>query len=185
MAENVTGMKYADFIKKEVLIPLGAKTMVVDGLIDENPSWVKGYELNGGEVQQVSKSKNWLLGSGDLVGRTDDVYTLNKAVKHKLILKEKTWEKVLTPDPVSGMGIGCTVSDWHGKLRITHNGGHTGFRTLHIHVPADDFDIIFLSDSGYGDARYAVSEIIHETFYGGKEAGERVSMDGAYLNMNK
>ena len=184
IAENVTKMKYSDFIVKEVLVPLGAVTMTVGGLEKDNPDRVKGYDLKDGVRKEVPASKDWLMGSGDLVGTVEDVFTLNGAVKNRLILKSDTWEKVLTPDPLSGMGIGCTVSDWHGKRRITHNGGHTGFRTLHIHLPEDDFDIIFLSNSGYGDARYVISEIVHETFYGGGGKGERVSMDVGYINNN-
>ena len=53
----------------------------------------------------------------------------------------------------------CIVSvdrttDWHGKKRITHNGGHPGFRTLHIQLPEDDFDIIFLSNKQKRGIKY-------------------------------
>ena len=59
-----------------------------------------------------------------------------------------------------------------------------GFRTLHIWLPGDDFDVIFLSNSGYGDARVDLSEMIYTAFYG-NENGEggtlRVEMDKGYI----
>lgn len=90
--------------------------------------------------------------------------------------------EVLTPSPLSGMGMGCTVSIWHGKRRITHNGGSTGFRTLHIWLPDDDFDIVFLSNSGFGDARVDLSEMLYRHFYEDCSApGVRIEMDAGYI----
>ena len=127
-----------------------------------------------------------MFGAGDIVGTLDDVYCLNKAIKHRLLLKDETWKEVLSPSPINNMGMGCTVSDWHGKQRITHNGGHLGFRTLHIQLPEDDFDLIFLSNSGFGDARWDISEMVYRAFYGdedtiGESTGETVEMDKGYI----
>ena len=81
------------------------------------------------------------------------------------------------------MGMGCTVSEWHGKHRITHNGGHKGFRTLHIQLPDDDFDIIFLSNSGYGEARNDISEMIYSNFYNIENIVKKdgIEMDKGYI----
>ena len=80
------------------------------------------------------------------------------------------------------MGKGCTITQWHGKHRITHNGGHTGFRTLHVQLPEEDFDLIFLSNSGYGDARNAISEMVYRAFYGDPaEEGAALAMDRGYI----
>ena len=89
---------------------------------------------------------------------------------------------LLTPSPLNQMGMGCTISNWHGKYRITHNGGHTGFRTLHIQLPEDDFDIIFLSNSGFGEARGDISEMVYQHFYGSTtETAQSIEMDKGYI----
>ena len=78
--------------------------------------------------------------------------------------------------------MGCTVTMWHGKRRITHNGGHRGFRTLHVQLPEDDFDIIWMSNSGYGEARKFIAEAVHGLFYGeGGGLNENVEMDQGYI----
>ena len=181
--ENVTGLPYGEYMQREVFKPLGMKTAIVDNPRLEIANRVKGYEIADGELVEREKSHNWLLGAGDIVGTVDDVYCLNKAIKHRLLLKEETWEEVLTPSPVNGMGMGCSISDWYGKKRITHNGGHLGFRTLHIQLPEDDFDLIFLSNSGFGEARWDISEMVFQAFYGDRETvAEVIEMDKGYIH---
>ena len=180
--ENVTGQCYSDYMQREIFAPLGMLHAVVDDETLTIPNRVTGYELVNGQLTEVEKSHDWLLGAGDIVATAEDVYCLNKAIKNRLLLREDTWQMVLTPSPLNKMGMGCTVTVWHGKKRINHNGGHTGFRTLHIQLPEDDFDIIFLSNSGFGNARNDIAELLHAAFY--KEDGslsERFEMDKGYI----
>jgi CubicO group peptidase (beta-lactamase class C family) len=181
--ENVTSLSYAEYMKKEVFEPLGMRSAVVD---NENliiKDRVEGYELINCVIAKCEKSHNWLLGAGDIVGTVDDVYALNKAIKHRLMLKESTWQEILTPSPLNNMGMGCAVFKWHGKRRITHNGGHKGFRTMHVQLPEDDLDIIFLSNSGYGEAREHLAEMIYSAFYGDNQTAEKTAqkMDMGYI----
>ncbi len=180
--ENVTGLPYADYMQKEVFEPLGMQYAVVDNEELVIPHRVQGYALVDGAPSAVEKSHHWSLGAGDIVATVDDVYTLNRAIKHGLLVSEDTWREVLTPYPINRFGMGCTVSTWHGKRRITHNGGHTGFRTLHVLLPEDDLDVIFLSNSGYGNARDDIMEMIHTAFWGDAQGiSERVAMDKGYI----
>ncbi|MBR4942145.1 MAG: beta-lactamase family protein [Clostridia bacterium] len=181
--ENITGLPYGQYMAEEVFRPLGMSSAVVDrpGLFI--PDRVQGYETDeNGLPQPVEKSYDWMFGAGDIVATAKDVYCLNLAIKHRLLLSPESWETVLTPAKQNGMGMGCTVSQWHGKLRITHNGGHTGFRTLHIQLPETDHDIILLSNSGYGEARGDISEMIHDAFFG-EDAAEDAApeMDKGYI----
>ena len=180
--ENVSGMKYSQYMKKEVFEPLSMKTAIVD---DENTvieNRVKGYELSEGIPTETEKSHDWMFGAGDIAGTVDDVYCLNEAIKHRKLLKEATWEMLLTPSEINSMGMGCTVSLWHGKKRITHNGGHTGFRTLHVQLTEDDFDLIILSNSGYGNARFDIAEMVYDAFYEEQNGvSDKIEMDKGYI----
>ena len=95
----------------------------------------------------------------------------------------KSTEKVsCSTIALNTMGMGCTVGVWHGKKRITHNGGHAGFRTLHIQPPEDDFDIIYLSNSAWADARNDFAEAVHDAYYGADNfPNEAVKMDARYF----
>lgn len=181
--ENVTGISYPDYMKTFVFDPLGMPTAQIDRPGLEIPNRVQGYRLEeNGQVTPCEKSHDWMLGGGDLIGTVEDVYALNRAIKHRLILKPETWEAALTPSPINQKGFGCTVTTWHSKRRITHNGGHSGFRTLHIQLPEDDFDIIFLSNCGYcNPARKDISEMVYSTFYAPAAPEEQPKMDGGYI----
>lgn len=78
-------------------------------------------------------------------------------------------------------GFGCAVSDFGGKMRIQHSGGFTGFRTFHVQIFDDDFDIIILANSGFGMFRLDITDKIFELYY--ETNGERInlaSMDVGY-----
>ena len=180
--ENVSGMEYNVYMENEVFKPLGMLTATVDNenLVIENR--VKGYELVEEKIVPANRTLDWMFGAGDIIGTADDVYCLNKAIKHKLLLKPETWDEVLLPSAINSMGMGCTISNWHGKVRITHNGGSRGFRTLHIQLPEDDFDIIYFSNSGWGNARKDIAEAIYKAFYGSDNSVvEDVKMDVGYI----
>jgi CubicO group peptidase (beta-lactamase class C family) len=180
--EKVTGQKYADYMAKEVFAPLGMKTAVVDNPTLYIENRVQGYQLKDGVRMPIEKSHDWLLGAGDIVGTVEDVYCLNLAYKNKRLLSEDTWKEIVTPSPINNMGLGNTILNWHGKLRINHNGGHYGFRTMHLQLPEDDFDVILMCNSGYGSPREDISEMIYQAFYGDNGAlSDKLEMDKGYI----
>lgn len=180
--ENVSGLSYADYMRREVFEPLGMNSACIDEPGVYVPNRVKGYELRENQVVHIDRAIDWMLGAGDILGTLNDVYCLNKAIKEGKLLRPETWQEALTPSPINHMGMGCTITDWHGKKRITHNGGHLGFRTLHVQLPEDDFDIILLSNTGFGDARNEIAEAIYSIYYGDDNSVEtKVEMDKGYI----
>jgi CubicO group peptidase (beta-lactamase class C family) len=179
--ENVTGLPYCIYMQQEVFDPLGVTTAMPDhaGLIVSDR--VTGYMEADGKIQPIDRWLHWMHGAGDMIGTVDDVYCLNKAIKHKLLLRPETWEEILKPYPGRSFSMGCRVNDWHGKTRIVHNGGSPGFRTLHIQLPEDDLDIIYLSNAGWGDARTDLSEAVFSAFYGEKNSAEALQIDTGYI----
>ena len=179
--ENVTDKPYAEYMRNEVLLPLGAADAIIDHGSATIPNAAQGYELVSGKRTPVPKNYDWMFGAGDIVGTVDDVYRLNVAMKRKRLLKSETWEKIMTPSPINNMGMGLTVIDKCGKSAIRHNGGSRGFRTLHIWIPEDDFDIILLTNSGYGNARDDIADMIFSEFYGVSDGKTSPAMDAGYI----
>lgn len=180
--ENVTGMKYADYMKSEVFEPLGMKHAQIDRMNLFSEHRVTGYVQEGAQIVPTDRRLHWMLGGGDILATVDDVYCLNHAIKHRLLINAKNWETILTPSPIGNMGMGCSVSNWYGKKRIMHNGGHRGFRSLHIQLPEDDFDIIYLSNCGWGNARSDYAEEIFDAYYGANDQmSDEVDMDKGYI----
>lgn len=181
IAERVSDRPYNEWMEQEVFTPLemGTAKMDCSGLLI--PDRASGYDINGEElVKAPLLNIDWMMGAGCGTGTAADVYRIHDAIKREKLLKKDTWGQVLTPSQ-GGYGFGCTVSRWHGRLRYTHNGGFHGFRTLHIQLPEDDFDIILLSNYGFGNARIAFSEAIYSIYYGPEdEAGLQPEMDSGF-----
>lgn len=180
--ENITGLSYSEYMKENVFKPLGMHSAYVDNKDLYIEQRVKGYEIVEEQIVPTERNLNWMLGAGDIVGTVDDVYCLNLAIKHKKLLKVETWDEILTPSSVCTFGMGCRIEPWHGKKRIIHNGGSRGFRTLHMQLPYDDLDIIFLSNSGWGNARNDISGAILSEYYGNSENSfQKIEMDAGYI----
>lgn len=180
--EKVTGLSYEDYMHKEVFVPLGMKTARIDSKNMYVENRVQGYDYKNGEFYAVDKSCRWMKGGGDIVGTVDDVYCLNLAIKHKKLLKEETWAQILSPSKINEFGMGCLIRKWHDKNAVWHNGGHTGFRTLHVQIFEDDFDLILLSNYGGGNARYDIAEAVFTARYGiDKNEQAKIKMDQGYI----
>ena len=181
--ENVTGLRYADYMQQEVFAPLGMKHAQVDSLGKLVMNRVRGYDIQGDEIIGVERlNPDTFIGAGDVIATIDDVYCLNHAIKFKKLLKPKTWEQILTPSPISGFGLGCRVANWRGKTRIQHNGGSSGFRTLHVQLLEDDLDVILLSNFGFGESRGSLLNAVFAAFYGNQEANDEMGeMDKGYI----
>lgn len=164
--ENVSGIPYADYMQRNVFAPLGMKNARIDRLGLVVPNRVMGYDISGSEIISApAVSPDFFIGAGDVIATVEDVYCLNLAIKHNKLLKPETWDLVLTPSAINVYGLGCQVWDWHGKRRIQHNGGSSGFRTLHVQLPEDDLDMILLSNFGFGNARWSLTNAIYTAFY--------------------
>ncbi len=163
--ENVSGMNFDDYIHREIFEKLGMGNACFDSRFASIVGKAKGYDINGTQIVPCEyRSVDWMMGAGCGVATAADVYQLNRAIKQRKLISEKAWEEVLTPAH-GNFGLGMNVMKWHGKTRYTHNGGHMGFRTLHVQLPEDDFDIILLSNFGFGNARNAFSEAIYSIWY--------------------
>ena len=175
-------MSYAEYMKTEVFKPLDMHNTYVDSknlMLDKR---VQGYEKKGACIVPINRVTEWIMGGADIVSCVDDVYCLNKAIKNKLLVSEESWKEILTPSPINSMGFGCTVTNWHNMKRITHNGGWEGFRTMHLQLPKEDFDVILLSNSAWGDARNDIAEAIYRAYFGyDTNIGDEIKMDMGYI----
>ena len=52
---------------------------------------------------------------------------------------------------------------------------------LHVQLPDDDFDVIFLSNCGFGNARGDILQMIHSIIYERDDVQKEIEMDKGYI----
>jgi CubicO group peptidase (beta-lactamase class C family) len=165
--EAVTGEPFGQFIEREVFGALGMATAIMDEPARLVPHRASGYEMNqNGFIAAPPVNIAWLQGAGAAIGTVDDVYQLNKAIKNRQLLNEASWRQILTTSGLADYGLGCSVQVRDGKTHIQHNGAYYGFRTLHLQIVEDDFDLILLSNLGFGNIREEIKAVVHDIWYG-------------------
>lgn len=184
IVETVSSCGIGDYLRSNVFDLFGMNTADVE--LSETAQYddlAVGYEEVDGEIQRGGYINMPLLsGAGCAIGGLNDVLRIYDAVRSRKYLKPETWELILTPSGVGSFGFGCSVFDWHGKRTYQNNGGCTGFRTLHRYLLDEDFDIIILSNTGYGNAREDISEAIWRfSFEQSSIAGETPQMDPGFV----
>ncbi len=184
ICENLSGLSYPEYMKKEVFEPLGMKSAYIDNG-EHCEKRVSGHIKENDKIYCTEPSRDWMMGAGDAAATVDDIYCLNIAIKERLLLKSGTWDMILTATPVNGyFGMGCMVgNDYRGrKKKITHNGGSIGFRTMHVQLPEDDFDVILLSNCDWVDGRHHIVNNLHDIYYDEKnKVSSQPELDKGYI----
>ncbi len=171
IVEAITGAPFHEFLQEKVFKPFGMETaccelddVSIEGLVTgyekENEQIVPGRYLNMPSF----------LGSAYVVGTVYDLQNFYRSIQEKRLLKPETWERIFTRSEVGQFGLGCIVFSWDGRLTYQNNGGHVGFRTIHRLLPEEDFDIILLSNTAWGDARTDIMNAVHKFYLDGKTA---------------
>lgn len=170
IVEKITGQKIAEYKKQNIFTPLNMKNAFYETNDCQVENRVIGYDLVKEErILSAFLNVDLYYSAGAMVGNINDISALYYCIKDKKLLKQSSWDLIFTPTPseVGDFGLGCLVYNWHGKKTYQHTGGSNGFRNLHRYLPDDDFDIIILSNAGYGRARIEIPEYIYEQFFEG------------------
>lgn len=171
IVEELSGMPFHQFLLENVFKPFGmegACCELVDASIE---GLVTGYEKEDGVIVPGRYlNMTSFMGSAYVVGSVYDLQRFYRAIQEKRLLKSETWESIFTRSEVGQFGLGCIVFSWDGRLTYQNNGGHVGFRTIHRLLPDEDFDIILLSNTAWGDARTDIMNAVHKFYLDGTSA---------------
>jgi CubicO group peptidase (beta-lactamase class C family) len=169
--EQVTGKKYEDVLKAEILEPLGMKATGYDhseALIEKRAS---GYSSGTGGVRNADYLDMSLPhAAGSLYSTVEDLYLWDRALYSAKLLSEDGKKKWLTPG-LSDYAYGWVVKKKPlgpkkaERLVVEHGGGINGFNTLITRVPEDHLLVVLLNNTGgapLAAIAEGISDILHE-----------------------
>lgn len=158
VVEEVSGMAFEDFLKKNIFSPLGMEHSGVDDPVKVIPSLARGYDFEKGTYVQApyTDARNFYP-QGGLFSNAGDLAIWLKALQTHALLSPELQQEMFVPRiPAGSRHHNHYAYGWHilnieGRLVYGHGGFHWGFRSHIEHFPEEDTSIILLSNNGFQD----------------------------------
>ncbi|KQV45913.1 hypothetical protein ASE26_14635 [Duganella sp. Root198D2] len=156
IVEKLSGMKYHDFVAKNIFDPLGMQDTAHEGFERSAKRHIKGHRLNGKEIVAVKDIDVTLAYSaGALVTTVDDMARWDAAVSCGKLLKPATWGQAFTAcrlpkDAPCNYGYGWNIGTLAGHKMIHHGGSIPGFTAQALRLPDDKVFVAVLTNGNGG-----------------------------------
>ena len=156
--EKASGMKYGEFIEKNIFAPLEMKRSFYDSTSRIIPRRAAGYSKSkDGFVNAEYLSMSWPHAAGSLISTVDDLALWDAALYTNKIVKQESLKRAWKAFPLNDgrpakYGYGWGLSTMEGHPVISHGGGINGFTCDSIRLPDDRVYVAILTnrDSGVG-----------------------------------
>ncbi|MBA3648719.1 MAG: serine hydrolase [Chitinophagales bacterium] len=156
--EKVSGMKYEEYMQRNIFIPLQMTHTYFGQNITPIPGLVGGYFTGNDSVMYKSSyySWSWAYSSEGLVTCVDDLLKWDEALYSDKIVKQEWLEKAWTPDTLNDgrsthYGFGWTVNDVQNTKLIEHGGAIDGFLCEAIRIPSKHIYVVVLCNNYFRD----------------------------------
>lgn len=155
--EEVSGMKYAKFLEKNIFEPLQMTHTFYDSNQRLQSARVNGYT----KVRQRVDNADFIslsipFAAGALRSSVDDLALWNAAIAQGKLLRPESWKRMttgytLTNGRSSGYGYGFFVKKVAGQDAIEHGGDINGFSADSVWIPGANLYVAILTNCDVQD----------------------------------
>lgn len=186
IVEEVSGMKFSDFVEKRIFTPLDMKNSLVnDDIFEVIPNRAMGYNY------RTEEETNWMIESGYLRDQGDGLLQIHRNSPHYggsgVFTTMNDWKKWIANFSSKTLGdqefydlmhttmkfdhdksndaLGLVIDEYEGKEIVWYEGGDWGFSSFMIIFPESETSIVCFSNIGTGNARskvWAVYDILFD-----------------------
>lgn len=152
--EKASGMKYAEYLKKNIFEPAGMKDTYVYNKKEQTeiPDMLEGYDYKGRIVPD--SYQNGVTGDKGIYTTTHDLFLYDRALRSQTLLSKEIMAKAYTPTSKEreekgkdNYGLGWRLKNSHNGYQIVyHTGWWKGFRTNFIRNMTKDITIITIDN---------------------------------------
>jgi serine beta-lactamase-like protein LACTB, mitochondrial len=176
--ENVSGLSYPDYIKKNILEPADMKSTFPDVQRDIIPNRAKGYERNlYRQIQNTALADLSIkIPGGGFLSTSEDLLKFSDSLLKGKLIKLMTLDSMIVPTKLRngktinyGLGLEFGI-DESGRKYIGHTGGGTGFVSHLLIYPEEKVSAVHLiniRDRNLGGPTFDIAAI-----YFGREIKE-------------
>ncbi len=163
---KVAGMSCDSFFAQRIVQPLRLRNTYIYNLTMKTfpASRVFGFHYaNGKPVPDDLQWLDGIVGDGNVYSSVEDLYKWDQALYTEKLVKQSTFKEAITPGKLndgsnSNYGFGWFVQKQDSE--VDHSGGWAGFGTYIDRFIAGNQTFIFLDNSGNGNARGIVKNIL-------------------------
>lgn len=170
--QKVSGLKYADYIKKHILSPCDMKNTFATYQETQSFGLKNGYQyLFGYPIKRSFEYNDNGIAAGDIASNTEDlskflqVLLKNGQIDKDSLLAKNTLKQMQTPFS-NRYGMGFSIGDWNGLHSIRHSGLTRNYSSAINILPNQNYGIVILTNI---NSFYAVRNL----------------MDGVIVRLNK
>lgn len=158
VVEKASGMSYADFLKANILDPLGMKDSGMDVNAEILPQRATGYSPD----KSGARNSDYIdmtvpYAAGSMYSTVGDLLLWQRGLFGRKLLSQASLDKMLSPG-LNDYAFGLGVTSKAGVKQIRHGGGINGFNTDMAYYPDGDYVVIALSNLNGGGPSYIVDK---------------------------
>lgn len=148
--EKISGKTYQNYIRDNILKPLGMVHSYFDTAGIVIPKRVRGYRYDGTAFKNADYwSPSMEYAAGGLISNVVDLFKWQQGLATGKLLKKETLEKARTSyrlkdGSLSGYGFGWFIKTSGSARSIEHEGGLPGFMANEVYLPDQDIFIATL-----------------------------------------
>ena len=162
--ESISGMSYADLLKKKIIKPLGLKhTYVQTVKMPISPkSRVYGMKYQQGQWNSFDlTSLDEVVGDGNIYSTVGDLLQWDQALRNGKVLKQEILQEAYTPavvqeKPKMAYGYGWIINE-PGK-KVSHSGSWNGFKNNMVRDLKNGYTLISLSNGTAGLSSWQIHQ---------------------------
>lgn len=168
--ERVSGVSYAQYLKKNIFLPLEMKKTVVWNEKEKIEHEASGYEFdsttnsfkNSGANENIFFSTE---GDGGIYTSIDDylkwfaALQSGKIFPKEIIRQARSSQFLIDKENHLGYGYGWFIDDSSAPVKVYHSGSNGGFRSYSFSIPEKNFVIVIFSNRDDVDLEKLVKKI--------------------------
>ena len=158
IVEKASGMRFAEFLKRNIFDPLGMNgTVAFEQGISTVSRRAYGYSAKGNGWERTDQSPtSAVLGDGGIYSSVEDLYRWDQALYGTRLVSAETLRQAFTPGVLAdgqktSYGFGWELGEYRGVRTVRHGGSTIGFRTCILRMPDRRFSVIVLTNRNGGD----------------------------------
>ena len=167
IVENVSGLKYSEFLKKNVLFPLSMNaTFVNDNPKNKISNCATGYKKEKENFNQFSSNEDTSYGAGNIYSSLNDMIIWGQNILSQRFGVNDYFNKITHPynTLINGDSIsytyGFNIGNHKGIKMVEHSGGNLGFRSQFMIFPDEEIVLILLFNTESINTRRLAFKII-------------------------